>query len=74
MNDGPLDMRFNPDLNKLSAKEFLDNVSEEKLYSAEGEAEVLEELRMVINEHLEKHERTTSAPIEEVYFTELIVQ
>jgi len=36
--------------------------------------EVLEEVRMVINEQLEKHEKTTSAPIEEVYFTELIVQ
>jgi len=52
----------------------LRNTTEEKLDSAEGEAEILEELRLVINEHLERYEKTTAAPIEEVYFTELIVQ
>ena len=40
----------------------------------EGQQELLEELRLVINENLEKYEKTTSAPIEEVYFTELIIQ
>ena len=52
----------------------LRNTTEEKLDSVEGEAEILEELRLVINEHLERYEKTTAAPIEEVYFTELIVQ
>ena len=59
---------------RASILKTLRNVSAEKLESGEGESEVLEELRMVINEHLEKHEKTTSTPIEEVYFTELIVQ
>ena len=59
---------------RASILKALRNVTAEKISTAEGESEVLEELRMVINEHLEKHEKTTSAPIEEVYFTELIVQ
>ena len=59
---------------RASILKVLRNVSAEKIASEEGESEVLEELRMVINEQLEKHEKTTSAPIEEVYFTELIVQ
>ena len=29
---------------------------------------------MVVNETLEKFEKTTAAPIEEAYFTEFIVQ
>jgi flagellar FliL protein len=53
---------------------LLRNVAAVKFETQEGETEVLEEIRMVINEQLEKHEKTTSAPIEEVYFTELIVQ
>ena len=52
----------------------LRNVSDGKIQGPDGEAEVLEEVRLVINEQLERHEKTTSAPIEEVYFTELIVQ
>ena len=52
----------------------LRNVTDEKIKAVGGEAEVLEEVRLVINEQLERHEKTTSAPIEEVYFTELIVQ
>ena len=52
----------------------LRNVTDEKIKGVGGEAEVLEEVRLVINEQLERHEKTTSAPIEEVYFTELIVQ
>ena len=59
---------------RASILKLLRNVTAEKLESEEGESEVLEELRMVINEHLEKHEKTTSSPVEEVYFTELIVQ
>ena len=59
---------------RASILKALRNVTAEKISTREGEAEVLEELRMVINEHLERHEKTTSAPIEEVYFTELIVQ
>lgn len=59
---------------RASILKVLRNVSAEKIASEGGESEVLEELRMVINEQLEKHEKTTSAPIEEVYFTELIVQ
>ena len=53
---------------------LLRNVPAAKFESQDGETEVLEEIRMVINEQLEKHEKTTSAPIEEVYFSELIVQ
>ena len=48
--------------------------SEEQLASAESEKLLLEEIRMVINETLEKYEKTTAAPIEEAYFTEFIVQ
>jgi flagellar basal body-associated protein FliL len=59
---------------RASILKVLRNVSAEKIESESGEVEVLEEVRMVINEQLEKHEKTTSAPIEEVYFTELIVQ
>jgi len=59
---------------RASVLKVLRNVSADKIESESGEMEVLEEVRMVINEHLEKHEKTTSAPIEEVYFTELIVQ
>ena len=59
---------------RASILKVLRNVSAEKIESESGEMEVLEEVRMVINEHLEKHEKTTSAPVEEVYFTELIVQ
>lgn len=53
---------------------LLRNVSADKFDTPEGEKEVLEELRLVINEQLEKHEKTSAAPIEEVHFTELIVQ
>jgi flagellar FliL protein len=53
---------------------LLRNVAAAKFETQDGETEVLEEIRMVINEQLETHEKTTSAPIEEVYFTELIVQ
>jgi flagellar protein FliL len=53
---------------------LLRNVSADKFDTPEGEQEVLEELRLVINEQLEKHEKTSAAPIEEVHFTELIVQ
>ena len=49
-------------------------VTEETMNTDEGQQELLEELRLVINESLEKYEKTTSAPIEEVYFTELIIQ
>ena len=59
---------------RASILKVLRNVSAEKIETESGEMEVLEEVRMVINEHLEKHEKTTSAPVEEVYFTELIVQ
>ena len=59
---------------RASILKVLRNVSAEKIESSTGEKEVLEEVRMVINEHLEKHEKTTASPIEEVYFTELIVQ
>ena len=59
---------------RASILKVLRNVSAEKIESESGEMEVLEEVRMVINEHLEKHEKTTSAPVEEVYFIELIVQ
>tara|TARA_Y100001934_G_C12264567_1_gene731747 strand:- start:284 stop:886 length:603 start_codon:yes stop_codon:yes gene_type:complete len=59
---------------RASILKVLRNVSADKIESESGEMEVLEEVRMVINEQLEKHEKTTSAPIEEVYFTELIVQ
>lgn len=59
---------------RASILKVLRNVSEEKIKSTGGEFEVLDEIRMVINEHLEKHEKTTSSPVEEVYFTELIVQ
>ena len=52
----------------------LRKVSEETMNTDEGQQELLEELRLVINESLEKYEKTTSAPIEEVYFTELIIQ
>jgi flagellar FliL protein len=53
---------------------LLRNVAAVKFETPAGETEVLEEIRMVINEQLEKHEKTTSAPIEQVYFSELIVQ
>ena len=53
---------------------LLRNVAAVKFETQEGETEVLEEIRMVINEQLEEHEKTTAAPIEKVYFTELIVQ
>ena len=59
---------------RASILKVLRNVSAEKIETESGEMEVLEEVRMVINEHLEKHEKTTSAPVEEVYFIELIVQ
>ncbi|MFL2505106.1 MAG: flagellar basal body-associated FliL family protein [Candidatus Azotimanducaceae bacterium] len=52
----------------------LRKVTEETMNTDEGQQELLEELRLVINESLEKYEKTTSAPIEEVYFTELIIQ
>ena len=52
----------------------LRKVNEETMNTDEGQEVLLEELRLVINESLEKYEKTTSAPIEEVYFTELIIQ
>ena len=52
----------------------LRKVTEETMNTDEGQQELLEELRLVINESLEKYEKTTSAPSEEVYFTELIIQ
>ena len=48
------------------------NVSD--LEEEDYESRLLEDLRLVINSTLEKYEKTTSAPIEEVYFTEFIVQ
>ena len=35
---------------------------------------LLEEIKLVINETLEKYEKTTASPIEEAYFSEFIVQ
>jgi flagellar FliL protein len=52
----------------------LRGVTADRIEGPNGEAEVLEELRMVINEQLEKYEKTTAAPVEEVYFTEFLVQ
>ena len=48
------------------------NVSD--LEEEDYESRLLEDLRLAINSTLEKYEKTTSAPIEEVYFTEFIVQ
>ena len=52
----------------------LRTATEEQLSSAESEKLLLEEIRMVVNETLERFEKTTAAPIEEAYFTEFIVQ
>ena len=52
----------------------LRTTTEEQLSSAESEILLLEEIRMVVNETLERFEKTTAAPIEEAYFTEFIVQ
>ncbi len=48
--------------------------TEDQLAAPESEKQLLEEIRMVVNETLEKYEKTTAAPIEEAYFTEFIIQ
>ena len=48
--------------------------TEDQLATPESEKLLLEEIRMVVNETLEKYEKTTAAPIEEAYFTEFIIQ
>lgn len=48
--------------------------TEDQLAAPESEKQLLEEIRMVANETLEKYEKTTAAPIEEAYFTEFIIQ
>ena len=53
---------------------LLRNVAAVKFETQEGETEVLEEIRMVINEQLEQHEKTLSEPIKDVFFSSLIVQ
>ena len=52
----------------------LRTATEDQLASPESEKQLLEEIRMVVNESLEKYEKTTAAPIEEAYFTEFIIQ
>ena len=52
----------------------LRTTTEDQLATPEAEKQLLEEIRMVVNETLEKYEKTTAAPIEEAYFTEFIIQ
>ena len=52
----------------------LRTATEDQLATPESEKQLLEEIRMVVNETLEKYEKTTAAPIEEAYFTEFIIQ
>jgi flagellar FliL protein len=52
----------------------LRTTTEDQLATPESEKQLLEEIRMVVNETLEKYEKTTAAPIEEAYFTEFIIQ
>ncbi len=52
----------------------LRTTTEDQLATRESEKQLLEEIRMVVNETLEKYEKTTAAPIEEAYFTEFIIQ
>ena len=52
----------------------LRTTTEDQLATPESEKQLLEEVRMVVNETLEKYEKTTAAPIEEAYFTEFIIQ
>ena len=52
----------------------LRGVSLEELQALDGQDTLLEEIKLVINETLEKYEKTTAAPIEEAYFSEFIVQ
>ena len=52
----------------------LRTTTEDQLATPESEKLLLEEIRMVVNETLEKYEKTTAAPIEEAYFTEFIIQ
>ena len=52
----------------------LHTTTEDQLATPESEKQLLEEIRMVVNETLEKYEKTTAAPIEEAYFTEFIIQ
>ena len=53
---------------------MLRTTTEDQLATPESEKLLLEEIRMVVNETLEKYEKTTAAPIEEAYFTEFIIQ
>ncbi|MEK9875948.1 MAG: flagellar basal body-associated FliL family protein [Betaproteobacteria bacterium] len=52
----------------------LRSASEAQLASADSERALLEEVKMVVNETLEKYEKTTATPIENAYFTEFIIQ
>ena len=52
----------------------LRSVRLEKLQALDGQDNLLEEIKLVINETLEKYEKTTASPIEEAYFSEFIVQ
>jgi flagellar basal body-associated protein FliL len=52
----------------------LRSVTLEELQALDGQDNLLEEIKLVINETLEKYEKTTAAPIEEAYFSEFIVQ
>ncbi len=45
-----------------------------ELQATDGQDNLLEEIKLVINETLEKYEKTTASPIEEAYFSEFIVQ
>ena len=52
----------------------LRSVRLEELQALDGQDNLLEEVKLVINETLEKYEKTTASPIEEAYFSEFIVQ
>ena len=52
----------------------LRRVTLEELQAMDGQDNLLEEIKLVINETLEKYEKTTATPIEEAYFSEFIVQ
>ena len=52
----------------------LRTTTEDQLATSESEKLLSEEIRMVVNETLEKYEKTTATPIEEAYFTEFIIQ
>lgn len=52
----------------------LRSVTLEELQAMDGQDNLLEEVKLVINETLEKYEKTTATPIEDAYFSEFIVQ